>query len=334
MILHVFKYHNLKFDYLVGAQIEGFDTMVGLSEQAEYMIIEGDEYLSSAIDRRPKFHLYKPHIALISGIAWDHINVFPTFENYVEQFKIFTNTIIDGGSLIYYKNDVEIKKIANNCSDRINKLPYEAHNSKIIDGTTYIVTDNKEIKLEIFGKHNLENINGARLVCNQANISDEMFYQAISSFGGAAKRLQLLNSNKDTNVYLDFAHSPSKLKATISAVKEQFADRELIACMELHTFSSLKEEFLPQYNGSMSPADKAFVYFNPDTVKHKRLKEISAEQVKQAFNSDNVTVYTDSEKLQKDLLEINYKNKNLLLMSSGNFHGIDFKSFSKKIIDL
>lgn len=334
MILHVFKYHNLKFDYLVGAQIEGFDTMVGLSEDAEYMIIEGDEYLSSAIDRRPKFHLYKPHIALISGIAWDHINVFPTFENYVEQFKIFTDTIVEGGSLIYYNNDIEIKKIADNSSSKINKFPYLALNSRVENGSTYLLLEDKELKLEIFGKHNLENLNGARLVCNNANISDEMFYEAIASFGGAAKRLQLLNSNQYTNVYLDFAHSPSKLKATISAVKEQFKDRELVACMELHTFSSLKEEFLPQYNGSMAPADKAFVYFSPDTVKHKRLKEITAEQVKDAFNSDNVTVYTDSEKLQNDLISINFRNKNLLLMSSGNFHGIDFSSFSKKIVSL
>ena len=334
MILHVFKYHNLKFDYLVGAQIEGFDTMVGLSDEAEYMIIEGDEYLSSPIDRRPKFHLYKPHIALISGIAWDHINVFPTFENYVEQFKIFTDTIIDKGNLIYYENDIEIQKIAKNCSSKINKLPYQAFNSRVENGITYILLEDKEIKLKIFGKHNLENLNGARLVCNKANITDEMFYEAISSFGGAAKRLQLLNSNKNTNVYLDFAHSPSKLKATISAVKEQFTNRKLIACMELHTFSSLKKEFLPQYNGSMSPADKAFVYFSPDTVKHKRLKKISVEQVKQAFHSDNVKVYTDTKELQKDLLAINFKDKNLLLMSSGNFHGIDFKSFSKKITEL
>jgi len=308
--------------------------MVGLSDEAEYMIIEGDEYLSSPIDRRPKFHLYKPHIALISGIAWDHINVFPTFENYVEQFKIFTDTIIDKGNLIYYENDIEIQKIAKNCSSKINKLPYQAFNSRVENGITYILLEDKEIKLKIFGKHNLENLNGARLVCNKANITDEMFYEAISSFGGAAKRLQLLNSNKNTNVYLDFAHSPSKLKATISAVKEQFTNRKLIACMELHTFSSLKKEFLPQYNGSMSPADKAFVYFSPDTVKHKRLKKISVEQVKQAFNSDNVKVYTDTKELQKDLLAINFKDKNLLLMSSGNFHGIDFKSFSKKITEL
>ena len=331
MILHVFKYHKLKFDYLVGAQIEGFETMVGLSDDAEYMIIEGDEYLSSPIDRRPKFHLYKPHIALISGIAWDHINVFPTFENYVEQFKIFTDTIITDGSLIYYDNDSEIKKISDNCRTDIKQLPYIAPKNRVENGTTYINTNDGELKLKIFGKHNLENLNGARLVCNQANINDKMFYEAISSFGGAAKRLQLLSWNDNTNVYLDFAHSPSKLKATISAVKEQFEDRELIACMELHTFSSLKEEFLPEYNGSMKPANKAFVYFSPDTVKHKRLKEISAEEVKNAFNSDNITVYTDSEKLQKDILSIDFKNKNLLLMSSGNFHGIDFKEFSEKI---
>lgn len=333
MILHVFKYHNLKFDYLVGAQIEGFETMVGLSEDAEYMIIEGDEYLSSAIDRRPKFHLYKPHIALISGIAWDHINVFPTFDNYVEQFKIFTDTIEKNGDLVYYKNDVEIEKITKNCSPNINKHPYKAHDSIIENGKTFLIIYDEKIPLEIFGKHNLENIDGARIICNIAGINNKLFYKAISNFGGAAKRLQMLNSNNFTNIYLDFAHSPSKLKATISAVKNQFNNRKLIACMELHTFSSLKEEFLPQYKDSMSSADKAFVYFNNETVKHKRLKEITVNQVKEAFGGTNIEVYTDSNLLQADLLKINFKDKNLLLMSSGNFNGIEFKAFANKIIN-
>ena len=331
MILHVFKYHKIKFDYLVGAQIEGFETMVGLSEDAEYIVIEGDEYLSSPIDRRPKFHHYMPHIALLTGIAWDHINVFPTFENYVEQFKIFTELIEKNGSLVYYNGDEEINKISNTLRADINKYPYQAHKSIVESNKTFLIVDDKKIELQIFGKHNLENINGAKNICNLAGINDEMFYDAIKHFGGAAKRLQTLKASKNTDVFLDFAHSPSKLKATINAVKEQYKDRELIACMELHTFSSLKKEFLPQYKDTMKSADKAFVYFNPETIKHKRLEQISKEQVKEAFASENVEVFINSDKLVKELLSINYNKKNLLLMSSGNFDGINFKEFTEKI---
>jgi len=331
MILHVFKYHNIKFDYLVGAQIEGFETMVGLTEDAEYIVIEGDEYLSSPLDRRPKFHHYMPHIALLTGIAWDHINVFPTFENYVEQFKIFTDLIEQNGSLIYYNGDEEINKISNKLRADIKKYPYQAHESVVENNKTFLIIDDEKIELQVFGKHNLENISGAKNICNLAGVNDNMFYDAIKHFGGAAKRLQTLKTNKNTDVFLDFAHSPSKLKATINAVKEQYKDRELIACMELHTFSSLKKEFLPQYKNTMKSADKAFVYFNPETIKHKRLEEISKEQVKNAFASENVEVFIDSNKLVEKLLSINYNEKNLLLMSSGNFDGINFKEFVKKI---
>ena len=334
MVLHVFKQTNRKFDYLVGAQIEGFETMVGLSNDAAYMIIEGDEYLSSALDPRPKFHLYKPHIAVISGIAWDHINVFPTFENYVEQFKIFTDTIEPNGHLIYYKNDKELVKIAEQLRNDITKHPYEAHKYELINGKTYLVTPgNEKIELQIFGEHNLQNINAAKHICLLSGINEDEFYSAIASFKGAAKRLQLLNENENTKVFLDFAHSPSKLKATITAVKSQYPDHKLVACMELHTFSSLKADFLPQYKDSMKNADIAFVYFNPHTVEHKKLENISPEQVRQAFGTDNVKVFTDSDLLQQELLNIDYKNKNLLLMSSGNFNGIDFKEFSEKILN-
>ena len=331
MILHVFKFHNIKFDYLVGAQIEGFETMVGLSEDAEYIVIEGDEYLSSPIDRRPKFHHYKPHIALLTGIAWDHINVFPTFENYVEQFKIFTDLIEENGSLVYYNGDDEINKISKDLRKDIDKLPYQAHNSIVENNKTYLIVNDAKIGLQVFGKHNLENINGAKNICNLSGVNDKMFYDAIKHFGGAAKRLQTLKTSENTDVFLDFAHSPSKLMATINAVKEQYKNRELIACMELHTFSSLKKEFLPQYKNTMKSADKAFVYFNPDTIKHKRLEQISKEQVKEAFASDNIEVFTNSKKLVEKLLDINYNKKNLLLMSSGNFDGINFKEFAEKI---
>lgn len=331
MIMHVLKTNNVDFDYMVGAQIEGFDTMVGLSD-APVAIFEGDEYLSSTLDLRPKFHLYKPHYAVISGIAWDHINVFPTFENYVEQFEIFTNMIEPNGVLIYYKNDEELQKLASKARNDINKIDYTEHESYLKNGTTFLKTDVGDFPLNIFGNHNLQNINAAYNVCLQLGISKQEFYNSISSFSGAAKRLQLLAKNDNTNVFLDFAHSPSKLKATTSAVKNQFEDRKLIACMELHTYSSLKEDFLPHYNNTMKEADEAYIYFNPETIKHKRLKEISAKQVSDAFGGDNITVFTESDKLKETLLNIDWKDKNLLLMSSGNFSGIDFKDFAQKII--
>jgi len=336
MILHVLNYHKIDCDYLVGAQLEGFDTMVKLTKEAKIAVIEGDEYLSSPIDRRPKFHLYKPHIAILSGIAWDHINVFPTFENYMEQFKIFVDLIEESGSLVYCELDNQVKKVCEAARNDIKKFPYGIPEYKIENGITYLSTKYQvsgiktDVALEIFGEHNLMNMNGARLVCNQIDITDEQFYEAIQSFKGAAKRLELVKKNNVTAVYKDFAHSPSKLKATTQAVKKQFPHRKLIACMELHTFSSLNEDFLNEYNGSMALADEAIVYFNPHTIAHKKLKPITEEQVKKAFGSTNIKVYTDSKILLADLLKMNFENKNLLMMSSGNFDGIDFKELGNK----
>ncbi len=333
MIMHVLLDNNLDFDYMVGAQLEGFDTMVKLTD-APIAIFEGDEYLSSTLDLRPKFHLYKPHIAVISGIAWDHINVFPTFENYVEQFKIFIDLIEANGTLIYYKNDDELMNIINNSRADIKKLAYTTHNYVLKNGITYLKTKTEEYALNIFGEHNIQNIGAAKHVCSELGISDTNFYKSISFFAGASKRLQLLAKNDNTNVFLDFAHSPSKLKATTTAVKQQFAERELVACMELHTYSSLKKDFLPQYANTMQAADVAYIYFNPDTIRHKRLKEINPEQVVHAFGGKNVEVFTNSEILTQKLLQTNWENKNLLLMSSGNFSGINFNEFAKKIVDI
>ena len=262
MILHVLNFHNIDCDYMVGAQLEGFETMVKLSKEAKIAVIEGDEYLSSPIDRRPKFHLYFPDIAIISGIAWDHINVFPTFEMYVEQFKIFTDLISKNGSLVYCENDVEVKKVGDAARSDIKKLPYGIPEYTIKNGITTLICKAPfaNCELKIFGEHNLMNLNAARLACNQVGVTDEKFYEAISSFKGASKRLELVAQSDTTIVYKDFAHSPSKLKATTVAVKNQFPNRELIACMELHTFSSLNEEFLQQYEGAMETADKALVY--------------------------------------------------------------------------
>ncbi len=333
MIMHVLNFYKMSFDYMVGAQIEGFDTMVSLTNDAPIAIFEGDEYLTSPIDLRPKFHLYKPHIALVSGIAWDHINVFPTWENYIEQFTIFADMIEPNGSFIYFAGDEELQKIAKKLPNNIEKLAYKGVDSKIVDDNTILILkDKQEVAVPIFGQHNMQNLDGARIVCNQLGVNNSQFFEAIKTFKGAAKRLQILQKSADATIFLDFAHSPSKLKATTRAVKEQFPNRELVACMELHTFSSLKREFLSHYRESMVAADRAYVYFNPEVIKHKKLEPITAEEVKEAFGGSNITVFTNSIELQQILRGEKWYKRNLLLMSSGTFDGIDFKNFSKDLI--
>lgn len=332
MILHVLGKLNMKFDYLVGAQLEGFDTMTQITD-APIIILEGDEYLSSPIDRRPKFHLYHPNIALISGIAWDHINVFPTFDNYVEQFSEFIKLIEKDGVLIYCKADAEVNKIALTTSNPdIDRIGYQTPENVIENGVTSILMNGNKIPLQIFGDHNLQNLNGARLVCNQLKISDEQFFEAIQDFKGAAKRLELIAKNDSTAVYKDFAHSPSKLKATTKAVKQQYKSRKVIACMELHTFSSLNKTFLQEYKDSMSAADEAYVYYSNHTLEHKKLDPISPEEVKAAFGSENVTVYNNSDELFEMLNQKDWNNSVLLLMSSGNFDGKDLNGFGESLI--
>jgi len=333
MILHVLQFHNVDCDYMVGAQLEGFEVMVKLSESAKIMVFEGDEYLTSPIDRRPKFHLYKPDIALISGIAWDHINVFPTFDNYVEQFRIFVAMVPPTGVLIYCAEDVEVKKVAESVSDKVRIVPYTLPEFSVENGNTTIYHDGKKTPLMVFGKHNLQNMNGARLVCKELGITDDQFYAAIQDFKGAAKRLELVDRNGSTAVYKDFAHSPSKLMATTRAVKEQFPERKLVACMELHTFSSLTKEFLMQYKGAMDEADVPIVFFSPHAIELKRLPAITEEMVLEAFGNKNIRVYTDSDVLYKDLLGMDWHNANLLMMSSGNFHGIDFAQLAKAVLE-
>jgi UDP-N-acetylmuramate: L-alanyl-gamma-D-glutamyl-meso-diaminopimelate ligase len=292
------------------------------------MVLEGDEYLSSPIDRRPKFHLYKPDIALLSGIAWDHINVFPTFENYVEQFRIFVRQIPANGALIYCQEDEWVRSVSNDAVEGVKKLGYGIPANEIRDGITYLKTDEGEVALQIFGNHNLMNLTGARLVCNQVGITDADFYRAISSFKGAARRLELVSRSEKNIIYKDFAHSPSKLKATTKAVKQQYSSKKVIACMELHTFSSLNAAFLDEYNGSMDSADEAIVYFNPHTIAHKKLSAITKDQVKAAFNRDDLMVFDSSEELKKYLHSYNYKGDVLLMMSSGTFDGLDLRELA------
>jgi UDP-N-acetylmuramate: L-alanyl-gamma-D-glutamyl-meso-diaminopimelate ligase len=329
MIMHVLNFSKVNFDYMVGSQLAGFDTMVKITEDAPIIVLEGDEYLSSPIDRRPKFHLYKAEIALLSGIAWDHINVFPTYDNYIEQFRIFVNQLPADGSIIYCKEDVEVIKVCKNAPVGVNQLPYGIPAHEIVDGITYLTHDGQRISLQIFGNHNLMNLEGARLVCNQIGVNDEQFYKAISTFKGAARRLELVIKNDHVTIFKDFAHSPSKLKATTQAVKEQFGNRKVIACMELHTFSSLNANFLDEYAGAIDAADTAIVFFNPQTISHKKLAAISADQVKQAFKRSDLMVFDDSKTLENYLKNLNFKNDVLLMMSSGTFDGMDLKSLAE-----
>jgi UDP-N-acetylmuramate: L-alanyl-gamma-D-glutamyl-meso-diaminopimelate ligase len=332
MILHVLKYHHKNFDYLAGAALEGFETSLKLSDDAPVAIFEGDEYLASALDRRPKFLLYKPDIALISGVAWDHINVFPTYRSYVEQFENFVKELPDSGSLIYCNEDEEVRKLVFFAANDVRKIPYNTLPNMVEDGVTYLPqTPKGALRLDVFGKHNLLNMSGAMQVCVLLGISENEFAEAISNFKGAARRLQLVVRNEGCNIYWDFAHSPSKLIATIKAVKEQFPNRRLVACMELHTFSSLTKEFLKEYKGAMDAADIRKVYFNPHVLEHKRLPAISAEEVKNYFGGD-IQVYTDSAQMTDSLREMEWKNTNLLMMSSGNFDGVNVKALAEELI--
>jgi UDP-N-acetylmuramate: L-alanyl-gamma-D-glutamyl-meso-diaminopimelate ligase len=332
MVIHVLKFYQIKFDFMVGAQLEGFDNMVQFSDESKIAVFEGDEYLSSTLDPRPKFHIYKPNIALISGIAWDHVNVFSTFEVYIEQFKIFIEKIEKNGSLIYCSDDSLVSGIALIARDDVEKIPYTIHPFKAND-LVYLLNEDKKYPVKVFGKHNMQNISGARQVCKLLGVSDHQFYKAITTFEGAAKRLQLIGKNKVSSVFLDFAHSPSKLVATIRAVKEHFPKRKLVACIELHTFSSLSEEFLQQYYGTMERADMAYVYFNPNAIKTKHLKPLSSETVFKAFSTKHLKVFTDSINLVNELKSLEWNNKNLLLMSSGNFDGIDFTTFVMELLN-
>ncbi|MEE2931021.1 MAG: Mur ligase family protein [Bacteroidota bacterium] len=330
MILHVFKNCKIDSDYIVGAQIDGFDRMVKLTDEAKIIVLEGDEYLSSPIDKRPKFHLYKPHIAVLSGIAWDHINVFPTYKNYVKQFKIFIEDIKD--LLIYYENDTEILKIIKN-KTRCDIKGYSTPEYEIKGGITYLTYNKNLIPLKIFGKHNLQNINAAKLVCNEIGISDKQFHLAISTFTGAKKRLELVLKNKYSAVYTDFAHSPSKLKATTTAMKRQFPERKLIACLELYTFSSLTKDFLVEYKNCMNDADLAIVYFNPNIMKKKQLQMLREQDIKKAFGRQDLNVISEITNLENYLCKLNWKNQNLVMMSSGDFNCLDINSLAEKILN-
>ena len=322
MILYVLNRLGIEADYMVGAQIEGFERMVRLSDTAKYAVFEGDEYLTSPLDLRSKFLWYHPHVAILTGIAWDHINVFPTFPEYVETFRKFVKSIEPNGSFIYYKGDENLRQIAGEMTslrhDDMSIIPYDAYDGKV--------------EMQVFGKHNMQNLQAAMLACHCIGVSPDDFYREIASFTGASNRLEKICETESCVAYKDFAHSPSKLKATVNAVRERYPNKKLIACMELHTFSSLMADFLPQYKGCMAEADLAFVYFNPKVIEHKRLTPITAEEVQEAFGTENVEVFTESEALQDKLRSLSYENTALLMMSSGTFDGINVKEFAEQLI--
>lgn len=331
MILHVLNYHNREVDYMVGAQLEGFERMVHLTEENDFIVLEGDEYLSSPIDRRPKFHLYKPNIALLSGIAWDHINVFPTFENYVEQFRVFVDSIVKGGSITYNEEDPEVKKVVEESENSVRKLSYVTPEYSVENGQTLLETPEGPMPIEVFGKHNLNNLAGAKWICQNMGVDENDFYEAISIFKGASKRLEKIAENNTCVVYKDFAHSPSKVTATTRAVKEQYPDRKLIACLELHTYSSFNPEFLKDYKGALNPADVASVFYLPESVKIKKLEEVTPTQISEAFQRNDLNIFTESSAFKDFVFQQEYDNSVLLLMSSGNYGGLDLNEIKTLI---
>ncbi|AFK03752.1 cytoplasmic peptidoglycan synthetase domain protein [Emticicia oligotrophica DSM 17448] len=332
IILHVLKYYNRKFDYLVGAQIEGFDVMVQLSDDAPVIIIEGDEYPESKIHLKSKFLFYHPHICLLSGIAWDHFNIFTTFDSYVHTFEELADGLPKAGSIVYDETDDIVKVIGEKDRLDVSKFPYKAHPYKVENGKCILLTKEGEVALQIFGEHNMKNLNGAKIILDRLGITDEEFYQAIQHFSGASKRLEKLGENANTLIYRDFAHAPSKLEATTKATKSLFPNRRLVACYELHTFSSLNKDFLPQYEGKMDSADTAIVFYTPHTLEMRRLPMITPDDIKKSFGDDNLMVFTDAQQLKDFLMSQNWFQTNLLMMSSGTFGGIDLAQLGQGIL--
>ena len=323
MILHVMKYHGKEIDFMVGAQIEGYDNMVHLTRENDFILLEGDEYLSSPIDRRPKFHLYRPNIALLSGIAWDHINVFPTFDNYVDQFRIFIETITTGGILVYNAEDPVLSSLVDEATNPIRKQAYLTHEYRVENDLTVIDTPEGDLQIDLLGSHNMNNLSGAKWVCQHMGIDEDDFYEAIASFKGASKRLEVVVKTGRSILYKDFAHSPSKVRATTRAVKEQFPDRKVFSFVELHTFSSLSPLFLEQYKGSLEYADEAAVFYSPEALQQKKMAPIEKEDIYNAFEKNNLQVFTDPRAFKIYVESLNFDNSALLFMSSGNYGGLN-----------
>ncbi|MBD0296328.1 MAG: peptidoglycan synthetase [Flavisolibacter sp.] len=332
MIMHVLRHCGKKFDYLVGARLEGFGQSVNITD-APLIVCEGDEYPASIIEKRPKFHFLYPHIAVLTGIAWDHINVFPTFENYLDQFSIFINKIETGGYLIYNEEDAVLRDlVARQNRGDFYYYPYKVPEHTITSGKTTITIENVQAELKVFGNHNLLNLHAAWLVCRQLSTTAAQFCSAISTFTGAAKRLEQLAVNDETVVFRDFAHAPSKVKATVAAVKQQFPHKKLLSVLELHTYSSLSEKFLQEYKGALSEADEAVVFYSRHALELKRLPDLSKEKIKEGFDQPNLHVFNERQELEDWLNQQELENAVVLFMSSGNYEGLDVEGWAKKRI--
>jgi UDP-N-acetylmuramate: L-alanyl-gamma-D-glutamyl-meso-diaminopimelate ligase len=333
MVMHILNYGNYRFDYLVGSQLKGFDTMAGFREDSATAVFEGDEYLSSALDPRPKFLWYRPHICVISGIAWDHINVFPTMDDYISAFTGLVEMIEKGGTLIFYKHDKTLLEIINKSAGHLNVVSYDIHDHTIRDNQTFLMAEGREYPVSFFGNHNMQNFNAAMQICEKLGIEKQVIYKAIGSFEGASRRLQQVASAFNSTVFYDFAHSPSKLSATVNSVKEQYPSRKLVACMELHTFSSLNPEYINEYAHTMDNADVGIIYFDPEIFSHKKLKPFSEYDIKKAFVNKSLKIFTDRNDFINFLEKTEWEGKNLIFMSSGNLSGIDIPGLANKLLN-
>ena len=327
MVLHVMKYNNIHIDYVIGSPIKGKKETISLSDNNDFILIEGDEYLSSSLDLKSKFLWYKPHIAIINGISWDHVNVFPTFKLYIDQFKKFILSIREGGVLIYNSFDKILVDLVNNTNHLIKKIAYKDLDYEINKGSTYVEGLEGKIKLNIFGKHNIINLEGARLASQYMGVNEIDFFEAIQSFNGVSGRLELIASGKTSLLYKDFAHAPSKVKATKDAVLEQFKDYRIVTCLELHTYSSLDITFLKNYSDTLEGVDKIIIFYSSKVLKAKNREAISSFQIKESFNNQNIELITNLSKLNRNLFSDDFSKTLVLMMSSGNFGGFNFKKF-------
>ena len=331
MVLHVLNYHGVSTDFMIGAPVPAVTETLSISDENDFILLEGDEYLSSAIDSQPKFLWYKPEIALISGIAWDHVNVFPTFEDYISQFEKFIYSIVEGGVLFYNEEDKELKSLVENCSHPVKKIPYGTPEHTLDNGITYLNTSEGSLPLSVFGTHNLMNLAGARWISQLMGVDVSDFYEAIPSFTGAAKRMERLAKGKTAILFKDFAHAPSKVSASAKAVKSQFSRHKIKVCLELHTYSSLDATFIKQYKDSLTAADEAIVFYDPEALKIKNRAPIDPDAIKKAFNHSSIVVITEAKVLQKELFEQEYVNYVLVMMSSGNFGDLDWEKLKQVI---
>lgn len=328
MLMHLFKNHDAKFDYLVGAKLDGFQYMVNSASNNEYAIIEADEYLTSPLDLRSKFLHYYPNIAIISGIAWDHINVFPAYDSYLETFRKFIQSIKKDGYLIYNNNDDELVNLIKSIdTTHVQLIPYCSLASEVIDENVYIKYNDKSYKINVFGTHNLSNLNAAFEVGKIVGFSEESILKSFETFSGAAKRLENVFDDKERriSIYRDFAHAPSKVIATVNAVREKYQNRKIIAFLELHTYSSLQENFIEQYANSLAKADVKFLYIDEEALKIKNKEKFDAQWLKKQFNDETIIVVEDKNDILELIKNELENNSVLLLMSSGNLGGLDIQ---------